>query len=94
VQHISRDENTVVNDLAHEASSFRSNREKIGIMEKSDVPIFSQCTMQQSVLLNKIQQNRMVQFQKPKDPKFPGTQTIRVKWQSIMMIEGHPWYVI
>jgi ribonuclease HI len=43
VLHVSRDENTVVNDLAQRASCFRSNRgkfkfmEKIGFLEKSDV---------------------------------------------------------
>jgi hypothetical protein len=39
VQHVSRDENTVVNDLAQQASSFRSNQGKIGFLEKPDVPV-------------------------------------------------------
>jgi hypothetical protein len=39
VQHISRDENSMVNDLTKQASSFRSNQEKHYVLEKSDVPI-------------------------------------------------------
>jgi ribonuclease HI len=39
MQHVSRDENTVVNDLAQQASSFRSNQGKIGFLEKPDVPV-------------------------------------------------------
>jgi ribonuclease HI len=39
VQHVSRDENTVVNDLAQQASSFRLNQQKIGFLEKPDVPV-------------------------------------------------------
>jgi hypothetical protein len=45
VQHVSRDENTVVNDLAWQASYFQSNRGKFGFLEKSDVPV---CQMGQS----------------------------------------------
>jgi hypothetical protein len=33
-------------------------------LAKPDVPIFSRCIVPQSVLLNQIQQNRMVRFQK------------------------------
>jgi ribonuclease HI len=39
VQHVSRDENTVVNDLAQPASGFRANRGKFSFLEKSDVPV-------------------------------------------------------
>jgi ribonuclease HI len=39
VQHISKDENTVVNDLAQQASGFRLNQGKFSFLEKSDVPI-------------------------------------------------------
>jgi hypothetical protein len=39
IQHISRDENTVVNNLARQASGFRSNRGKCGFQEKSDVSV-------------------------------------------------------
>jgi hypothetical protein len=45
MQHFSSDENTVANNLAQQASGFRSNREKFGVLEKSDVPVFSRCTM-------------------------------------------------
>jgi hypothetical protein len=39
IQLISRDENTVANDLAKEASGFRSNRRKLFVLEKPDVPV-------------------------------------------------------
>jgi hypothetical protein len=39
IQYISRDENTVVNDLAQHASGFQSNREKFGFLKKLDVPV-------------------------------------------------------
>jgi ribonuclease HI len=45
VQHVSRDENTVVNDLAQQASGFWSNRENFGFLEKSDVLV---CQIRQS----------------------------------------------
>jgi hypothetical protein len=41
VQHVSRDENTVANDLAQHASGFRSNRGKFGVLENLDVSVFS-----------------------------------------------------
>jgi hypothetical protein len=45
IQHVSRDENTMVNDLAQEASGFRSNREKLYVLEKPDVPFcHSRCS--------------------------------------------------
>jgi hypothetical protein len=37
VQHVSRDENTIVNDLAQQASGFLSNQGKFGFLEKLDV---------------------------------------------------------
>jgi ribonuclease HI len=37
VQHVSRDENTVANDLAWQASGFRSNQGKFSFLEKSNV---------------------------------------------------------
>jgi ribonuclease HI len=37
VQHVSRDENTMVNNLAQQASGFRSNQGKFSFMKKSDV---------------------------------------------------------
>jgi hypothetical protein len=39
VQHVSRDKNIVVNDLAQQASGFRANRGKFGFLEKQDVPV-------------------------------------------------------
>jgi ribonuclease HI len=39
VQHVSRDENTLVNDLVQQASGFRSNRGKFCFLEKPDVPV-------------------------------------------------------
>jgi hypothetical protein len=38
IQHIFRDENTVMNDLAQQASGFWSNREKLYVPKKLDVP--------------------------------------------------------
>jgi ribonuclease HI len=37
VQHVSKDENTVVNDLARQASGFQSSQEKISFLGKPDV---------------------------------------------------------
>jgi hypothetical protein len=34
------DKNTVVNDLAWQASGFQSNKGKFGFLEKLDVPVF------------------------------------------------------
>jgi hypothetical protein len=34
IQHVSRDENTVANDLAKEASGFQSNRGKLYVLKK------------------------------------------------------------
>jgi hypothetical protein len=39
MQHVSRDENTLTNDLAQQASDFRSNRGKFSFLEKIDVPV-------------------------------------------------------
>jgi hypothetical protein len=39
VQHVSRDENTTVNDLVQQASGFQLNQGKFGFLEKSDVPV-------------------------------------------------------
>jgi hypothetical protein len=45
IQRVSRDENTMVNDLAHEASGFRLNQEKLYVLEKLDVPVcHSECS--------------------------------------------------
>jgi hypothetical protein len=50
VQHISRDENIVVNDLVQQASGFQSNRGKFNFLEKQmfrlaklDSLIFGRC---------------------------------------------------
>jgi hypothetical protein len=39
VQHVSRDENTVMNDLAQQASGFQSNQGKFYVLEKLNVSI-------------------------------------------------------
>jgi hypothetical protein len=45
IQHVSRDENTMVNDLAHEASGFWLNQEKLYVLEKLDVSVcHSECS--------------------------------------------------
>jgi hypothetical protein len=43
-----------LNALAHQASSSQSNYGKFGFLEKSDVPVFDQCAVQQYVLLNQV----------------------------------------
>jgi hypothetical protein len=45
VHHVSRDENTMANDLAQQASGFQSNRGKFGFLEKPDVPVFDRCAV-------------------------------------------------
>jgi hypothetical protein len=37
IQHVSRSENMVANDLTQQASGFQSNRGKFSFLEKSDV---------------------------------------------------------
>jgi hypothetical protein len=39
VHHVSRDENTLANVLAQQASFFRSNLGKFNFLEKMDVPV-------------------------------------------------------
>jgi ribonuclease HI len=55
MQHVSRVENTVVNDLAQQASDFQSNRGKFYVLKKSDVLVFNRCAVQKFVLLNQVQ---------------------------------------
>jgi ribonuclease HI len=59
VQHISRDENTVANNLAQQASIFDRIEEKCMFWRnqmfqfvKTDGPVFGSCRVQKSVLLN------------------------------------------
>jgi ribonuclease HI len=40
VQHVSRDKNIVVNDLAQQASGFQSNRRKFNFLEKPGVSVW------------------------------------------------------
>jgi hypothetical protein len=40
VQHISRDENTVANNLAQQASSFQANCGNFSFLEKPDIPMY------------------------------------------------------
>jgi hypothetical protein len=62
---------------------------------KSNSLVFSCCTVQESVMLNQIQQNQIVRFLKPEGPEFPGLQAKQAKQRrSVLMIGGHPWYVI
>jgi hypothetical protein len=39
LKHVSRDENTLANNLAQQASGFWLNREKFGFLEKPNVPV-------------------------------------------------------
>jgi hypothetical protein len=86
VQHVSRDENTLTNDLVQQASGFRSNQGKFGFLEKQmfrfakpDSPVFGRCTVRQSILLNQVQQNWMFQFLKQEGPEFPRSWTKQAK---------------
>jgi hypothetical protein len=79
IQHVSRDENTIVDDLAQRASDFQSNREKLYVLEKPDVPVCIRCTMLKFVLVNQVQQTQMFQNQKPVGPVFLEVQTIWAK---------------
>jgi hypothetical protein len=45
IQHVSKDKNTVANDLAQEASGFQPNRENFSFLEKTDVSV---CQTRQS----------------------------------------------
>jgi hypothetical protein len=61
VQHASRDENSLANDLTQQTSGFQSNRGKFSFLAnrkfrfaKPNSPVFSRCTVQQSVLLNQV----------------------------------------
>jgi hypothetical protein len=95
MQHVSRDGNTAVNDLVQQASDFRSNRGKFDFLEKPGSPIFGRCAVRQFVLLDQVQQNRTVLFLKSEGPKFPRPRTNQAEQRrSILMIGGHPWYVI
>jgi hypothetical protein len=40
MRHVFRDENIVANDLAQQASGFRSNQGKFNFLEKSNGPVF------------------------------------------------------
>jgi hypothetical protein len=40
VQHVSRDENTLANNLTQQASGFQSYRGKFDFLEKLDVPVY------------------------------------------------------
>jgi ribonuclease HI len=86
VQHVSRDKNTLVNDLVQQASGFRLNRGKFSFLsnwmfwfDKPDSLIFGRCTVQQSVLQNQVQQNQMFQFLKLEGLEFLGSWTKRAK---------------
>jgi hypothetical protein len=60
-----------------------------------DSLVFSQCTVRESILLNQIQHNWTVRFLKLEGLEFPGFQTKQAKQQRpLLMIGGHPWYVI
>jgi hypothetical protein len=65
------------------------------LFAESNSPVFSRCVVQKSVLLNQVQQNRTVWFLKPEGPKLPKLWSNQEKErQPVLMIGGHPWYVI
>jgi hypothetical protein len=73
------DENTLANNLAQQASDFRSNRGKFGFRPMQSATI---CSAEPSST-------------KLEGLEFSGFQTNQVKQQRpILMIGEHPWYVI
>jgi hypothetical protein len=78
MQHVIKDENTVMNDLAQQASGFWSNRRKLYVLEKLDVTIWQTgwsgfCPIQSAEIYSakpsSAKPNGLVQ--KPEDPEFP-----------------------
>jgi hypothetical protein len=67
MQHVSMDENTVVNNLAQQASSFQSNRGKFYVMEKLDVLV---CQMWCSSFV--LMQGAKIHFVEPDSAKPDG----------------------
>jgi hypothetical protein len=64
-------------DRIKENSIFWENR--MFQFAKPNNPVFGRCTVQQSILLNQVQQNRMFQFLKPEGPNFLGSRTKQAK---------------
>jgi hypothetical protein len=84
-----------VNDLAQWGLGFQSNREKFYVLEKPYVPIcqtgYSNFQLMCSVKIYSTEQGSV----KRDGPKLPRTRTIQAnRRRSILMIGGHPWYVI
>jgi ribonuclease HI len=82
VQHISRDENTMTNDLAQKHQVFDqikensvSRKNRMFRFTKSDGPIFGRCAVQQSVVWDQVQKSRTVQFLKLEGPKILALRT-------------------
>jgi ribonuclease HI len=98
MQHVSRVENIVVNDLVQQAPGFRSNWGKFGFLEKPDVPVCQTgCSSFWSMHSTSIcyvgssSAKPDGSFLKPDGPKFLGTWTNQAKWwQLILMIGEHP----
>jgi hypothetical protein len=86
MQHVSRDKNTLANNLAQQASGFQSNRGKFSVLEKLDVPV---CQIRQSSFrpmhnatvcsAEPCSAIWMFQFLKPEGPRFPGCRTKQAK---------------
>jgi hypothetical protein len=102
VQHVSRDENIVANDLAQQASGFWSNQGKISFLEKLDVPV---CQTGQSDF--RAMCGATIYSIEPGSAKLDGpvfeiggsrisgfwTRQVKQR-RPILMIGGHPWYII
>jgi hypothetical protein len=66
-----------VSDQIEEKSFFW--KKQIFRFAKSDSSVFSRCAVQQSVLLDQVQQNWTVRFLKQDGPEFPGVRTNKAK---------------
>jgi hypothetical protein len=82
-----------VSEPIEENSVFRKKR--MFRFAKPKSLVFSQCIVRESILLNQIQQKWTVLFLKPEGPEFPGLRMKQARQRrSILMIEGHLWYII
>jgi ribonuclease HI len=88
-----RNKHQVSNRIKENSVFWKKNR--IFRLAKPDSLVFGWCTVWQSVLPNQVPQNWLFRFLKPEGPEFPGSRMKQAKWRRpILMIRGHPWYVI
>jgi hypothetical protein len=92
MQHISKDENTLANDLTQQASGFRSNRGKFSFLKKSDVPICQTGCSSFWPMCSEIICSAEPSSAKPDDPvsKTGGSRISRTSDESIEMATTDP----